>query len=283
MAVEHTESQTVSQKVATSVVQNLSHLAFVSESRFVGNIIQNIELAASYLSIMTLVCLHSLFACKCLMDIFRDWSTSQPTKISLSNYNNASRETCMPFPSILWLFTEKCFRGHSDPKVLNILQTLGLSLVQFQAPLFCCLAISPIILFRTCSIVTSRFGRQNYLSVSNSPSWFFTSYTNLFQFLMSFGDIKPASLRRVETLIWKYLYLVARNQMPAEEMLEHVIHSIVPQEVLENFGRDKYRLRCYFKENFDAIRDHTSFFFPGECINIFIYSPSYKAVQDLGL
>lgn len=72
MAVEHTESQTVSQKVATSVVQNLSHLAFVSESRFVGNIIQNIELAASYLSIMTLVCLHSLFACKCLMDIFRD-------------------------------------------------------------------------------------------------------------------------------------------------------------------------------------------------------------------
>lgn len=62
MVVEQSLSQTVSQKVAASVVENLSHLAFISESRFVGNIIQNIQLAASYLSIMTLVCLLSFFS-----------------------------------------------------------------------------------------------------------------------------------------------------------------------------------------------------------------------------
>lgn len=100
---------------------------------------------------------------------------------------------------------------------------------------------------------------------------------------MSFGDIKPPSLRRVETLIWKYLYLVARNQMKPEEMMELVIHSIVPQEVLENFGRDKHRLRRYFRENFDPIRDHTSFFFPGAFFTFRFHSCIYIVVQDLGL
>ena len=55
IVVEQSPSQTVSQKVAASVVQNLNHLTLVFQSKFVGNIIQNIQLAASYLSIMTLV------------------------------------------------------------------------------------------------------------------------------------------------------------------------------------------------------------------------------------
>lgn len=79
---------------------------------------------------------------------------------------------------------------------------------------------------------------------------------------MTFGDKKPASLRTVETLIWRYLYLVARNEMKAEDMLEQVIHSVVPQEVLESFKGDKHRLHDHFKENFDELRDQTDFFFP---------------------
>lgn len=56
IAVQHSSSQNVSQKVAATVVQNLNHLSLTFRSKYVGNIIQNIQLAASYLSIMTLVC-----------------------------------------------------------------------------------------------------------------------------------------------------------------------------------------------------------------------------------
>lgn len=262
MAFEEPLSQTVFEKVATSVVRNLSHLAFFSESRFVGNILQNIQLAASYLSIMTLVWLLFFFSWTSLMVLDRESSTSQLTRTSPSNCRNVYIGICMYFACIICSFTNICFRGHSDTKVLNILQTLGLSLVQFQAPLFCCLAISPIILFRTCSIVTSRFGRQNYLSVSTNVYCLPHYILIVYQFLMTFGDKKPASLRTVETLIWRDLYLVARNEMKAEDMLEHVIHSIVPQEVLESFKGDKHRLHDHFKEAFDELRDQTNFFFP---------------------
>lgn len=48
--------QGVPQQVAASVVQNLGNLKKAFQSKHMGNIINNIELAASYLSIMTLVC-----------------------------------------------------------------------------------------------------------------------------------------------------------------------------------------------------------------------------------
>lgn len=55
MVVEHSLSQNVSQIVAASVVKNLNYLTSTFKSKFVGNIIQNIQLAAAYLSVLTVV------------------------------------------------------------------------------------------------------------------------------------------------------------------------------------------------------------------------------------
>lgn len=55
MVVDQYSSQNVSQKIGTTVVKNLNNLTSRFCLKFVGNIIQNIKLAASYLSIMTLV------------------------------------------------------------------------------------------------------------------------------------------------------------------------------------------------------------------------------------
>lgn len=55
IVVEQSPSKTVSERVAASVVRNLTDLTRTFKSKYVGNIIQNIQLAASYLSIMTLV------------------------------------------------------------------------------------------------------------------------------------------------------------------------------------------------------------------------------------
>ncbi|KAE9383933.1 hypothetical protein BT96DRAFT_1008618 [Gymnopus androsaceus JB14] len=148
--------------------QNVSQKAI--QSKALGNIIHNIQLAASYLSIMTLG----------VVDVPMD----------------------KDFPAQL----EKCLQNadfQTNGRFSNILTTLNLSLVEFQAPLFSCLAISPILLFRTCQLQSSRFGRQYYIS-----------------FMMSLGDIKPASLREIETLIWRNLYLVAQCQLSAEEMMD---------------------------------------------------------------
>lgn len=79
--------------------------------------------------------------------------------------------------------------------------------------------------------------------------------------------IKPASLRETETLIWKDLYLVARCQLSAEEMFNHVLDHILPSQDLESFRLDKHRLHRYFKAKYDPIRDHTSFFLLGEFNN----------------
>lgn len=62
----------------------------------------------------------------------------------------------------------KCLSGELDSNVSGILSVLNLTLVQFQAPLFCSLCISPILLFRTCSLQSARFGRHYYLSVSSN-------------------------------------------------------------------------------------------------------------------
>lgn len=65
MIVEQSMSQDVSQKVAALVVQNLTFLKSTFRSKFVGNIIQNIHLAAAYLNVLTVVSwlASSWFAC----------------------------------------------------------------------------------------------------------------------------------------------------------------------------------------------------------------------------
>lgn len=81
---------------------------------------------------------------------------------------------------------------------------------------------------------------------------------------MSLGDIKPASLLEVESLIWKDLYLVARCRLSPDDMVQHVLDHIIDTNSLESLGRDKHRLRQYFKDKYDPIRDHMDFFQPCE-------------------
>lgn len=168
--IQHSPSQTVSQKVAASVVENLHHLRLAFQSKFVGNIIQNIQLAASYLSIMTLVRSPSFSSCATHIFIIQGMIDSPMDKDFAMKLNECLTRAAYVFPISSWLLTDKCPSGHSHGDGFDILKTLGLTLVQFQAPLFCCLAISPIILFRTCSIVTSRFGRHHYLPVCHTFS-----------------------------------------------------------------------------------------------------------------
>lgn len=81
--------------------------------------------------------------------------------------------------------------------------------------------------------------------------------------MLSLGDIKPASLREIETIIWKNLYLVARCQLDAQAMMDRVLDHIVEPQELQKFKFDKEKLRMYLNKKFDPIRDHTSFFHPG--------------------
>lgn len=55
MIIDQSSTQKLSQQIAASVVQNLTHLTSSFKSKFVGNIIQNIELAVAYLSVMLVV------------------------------------------------------------------------------------------------------------------------------------------------------------------------------------------------------------------------------------
>lgn len=80
---------------------------------------------------------------------------------------------------------------------------------------------------------------------------------------MTIGDVKPLSLRELESDIWKYLYLVSRGEMQAERMVEIVLDSMVEPPVLNSFRFDKEALFKHFREKFDPIRDHTGFFFAG--------------------
>jgi hypothetical protein len=47
----------------------------------------------------------------------------------------------------------------------SLLKDTNLTLVEFQAPLFTALSVSPILLFRTCLLKSSRFGRNHFISV----------------------------------------------------------------------------------------------------------------------
>lgn len=176
-----------------------------------------------------------------------------------------------------------CFRSHLDEEHDDILQALELSLVEFQTPLFCCLAISPILLFRTCLLQSSRFGRHFYLSVSLKPSIYaIHSCSCIKQFMMCVGDTKPAPLRKIEALIWKNLYLVARCRMTPAELMNTVLDSIVEPTVLEGFHMDKIKFRDYFKSRFDSIENHKSYFFPGNVNDLFSFEPTNPHGSRIG-
>lgn len=80
---------------------------------------------------------------------------------------------------------------------------------------------------------------------------------------MCVGDTKPEPLRKIEALIWKNLYLVARCRMTPADLMNIVLDSIVDPTVLEGFHMDKIKFRDYFKTRFDSIENHKSYFFPG--------------------
>lgn len=88
--------------------------------------------------------------------------------------------------------------------------------------------------------------------------------------MMSLGDIKPLSLRKIESTIWRNLYLVAQCKLSAKEMVDHVLNSIVDPATLKSFGHDKTELCAFFKREFEPICDHMSFFFPGKVYSSFV-------------
>ena len=90
--------------------------------------------------------------------------------------------------------------------------------------------------------------------------------------MMSLGDIKPASLREIETLIWRNLYLVARCQLSAEEMMHRVLDTIVDAPILISGNKDE--LNTFFANKFGSIENHTGFFFPGN-VNSLCMLPMY--------
>ena len=63
--------------------------------------------------------------------------------------------------------TEAHFQSlNFNDKLSPIIQQIDLSLVEFQAPLFAALCISPILLFRTRLLQSSRVGRNHFVPVS---------------------------------------------------------------------------------------------------------------------
>ena len=80
---------------------------------------------------------------------------------------------------------------------------------------------------------------------------------------MSLGDIKPESLRLLESLIWKHLLQVVRCEISPADMVNIILDTVVPPAVLSGFCLNQVALRDHFDEKFDATRDHTDFFHPG--------------------
>ncbi|KIK51250.1 hypothetical protein GYMLUDRAFT_252228 [Collybiopsis luxurians FD-317 M1] len=111
-------------RIAHSVRQNLKHLQMTFESRSYGTIVGNIELAATYLSIMGLGIIETdVDLCACL-----------DAKLPLVHDANI------------------------ELKMSEAIKSTNLSAVQLEAALFSALSISPILLFRTCVLHSSRFG-----------------------------------------------------------------------------------------------------------------------------
>ncbi|KAF5344299.1 hypothetical protein D9757_015377 [Collybiopsis confluens] len=203
--------------LARSVLLNLTGIHQNAKSKQYANIVTNIELAAAYLGVMTLGVV--------------DGDTDS---------------------EIADLLTQKLKSANAPlgaSEVSDILHEANLPLVEFQAPLFSALAVSPLLLFRTCLLHSSRFGRSHYVS-----------------FLLTLGDMKPEALRSIETYIWRNLSLVSRRQLTAEAMIDLVLDSVVSPDITVAFSgedaRFKKELRKHFASLFEEERDDTSFFFP---------------------
>jgi hypothetical protein len=90
--------------------------------------------------------------------------------------------------------------------------------------------------------------------------------------LLCLGDIKPHSLRELETLIWKKLLLVSQRKITPQKMIDLVLDSVVDANTLVSFRLSNHALHKYINAKFDPVRDHTSFFFPGTGF----FVPEYK-------
>lgn len=166
--------------MAAAVVQNLTRLTSTLQSKFIGNIIQNIQLAAAYLSLMTVVsCFFSTCSCILKVSSHREWLMYTWTGTFPPSSRHVWRVQGKSVMTSLHSLLTPLNRAPPEGIFTNILHNLGLSLVEFQAPLFCALAISPILLFRTCQLQSSRFGRHFYLSVSQSPIRLWPSLTSI--------------------------------------------------------------------------------------------------------
>ncbi|KAF5361225.1 hypothetical protein D9757_013232 [Collybiopsis confluens] len=227
-------TQNVSRKVAESVFHNLQHLNKTHQSKQFDNIISNIQLAAAYLSVMTLGVLD--------VTTDRDFPAILDQTVS-------ECVLVLPFPCNVI----------SRPRSLNLdyklsasLKQLDISLAEFQAPLFAALSVSPLLLFRTRLLQSSRFGRNHYIL-----------------FMLTLGDIKPPSLRDLENLIWENLFLVSRRQLLPEALVDRVLDSIIDPSILQNL--DNRALHKYFKAKFDPI--HAGAVIKHEPTNAFFEMP----------
>ena len=59
-----------------------------------------------------------------------------------------------------------CFRLGLKHELSSLFQAVPLSATEVQTPLFIALSVSPILLFRTCLLKSSRFGKKHYVPVS---------------------------------------------------------------------------------------------------------------------
>jgi hypothetical protein len=144
--------------VAHSVVHSLQQLRSMTQLKKYENILINIQLAASFLGIMSLV--------------FRLITYSLPLLVTVAFQGVVDIHSDIQFRAKL----DECF-GHIDQscavsssiktatRLSDLVLGTGLSLVEFQSALFCALTISPIILFRTALLQSSRFGQKHYLPV----------------------------------------------------------------------------------------------------------------------
>ncbi|KAF5341461.1 hypothetical protein D9757_015295 [Collybiopsis confluens] len=240
------------QTIAQSALQNLTSIHHRLQAKSYSNILMNIELAAAYLSVMTLVGDTLLCVCwKIINALTGSCGREHGRGSSNSTHSAATKVRSLP-PWLTYTAYNTLPRfnpSQFDKNVGEILSEANISIVEFQAPLFSALAVSPILLFRTCLLNSSRFGRNHYIS-----------------FLLTLGDMKPDKLRKIETLIWRNLVLVSRRQITAETMIDRVLDFVIPPETLSTFrtqeAKFKQDLRKYFSNSFNEHEDNIAFFFP---------------------
>lgn len=162
------ETGDVFQRTAQSLRQNLRHVRKSLHSKHYGNIVTNIELAAAYLSIMTLVyqLFSSLFAIF-YKGIFQGVVTTNSDSELYAKLDEKMRSCVFLSPVRICLTIFRSLQSSSiQEKLSDVLKDTGLNSTEFQTPLYSALSISPILLFRTCQLHCCRFGRNHYISVS---------------------------------------------------------------------------------------------------------------------